>query len=119
MRDYADWLGPYIRSPVQFEESDWYAFWILDIDAARMPADRLTSLATLYQLQRPITAGNTADALHSVHLLDVDVLMTADRDFHWVLEQLVQRHFPNSARPRLIDRAATDAACEVGAAMQF
>lgn len=110
-RDYADWLGPYLRSGC-FRDPSYSSFWFKEVDSNALPLNRLTGLVAFYQLQNKITHGNAADQLHANHWLRSDLFVTADRAFHEILTD-VAIHYPNRPRAALIDRSATSASVQL------
>ena len=91
-RDYADWLGPYLR-PNSFADPSYFTFWLDEVSADAMPLNRLTGLVSYYQLQQKITHGNAADQIHASCWLTNDLFITADRGFY---DALPRRRAPLS-----------------------
>src|SRR5262249_19247606 len=87
-------------------------FWLKEVKAIDVPYTRLTGLIEFYQLQHKPTHCNAIDSLHSNHLLDCDIFITADKDFYKVLFSVSQK-LSLSAKPVLINRAATSALQEI------
>jgi hypothetical protein len=110
-RDYADWLGPYLRSGC-FRDPSYPSFWLTEVTGDALPLNRLTGLIAFYQLQKKITHGNAVDQLHASHWLTSDLFVTADRAFHDVLTE-VATHYHNQPRPALIDRSATSVSAQL------
>lgn len=111
-RDYADWLGPYLK-PQAFRDDSYGPFWLNEVLADSMPSNRLTGLVAYYQLRDRITHGNPADQLHACHWLSADVFFTADRAFHRALDQAACSHFQGGRRPILLDRSAHSCAAQL------
>jgi hypothetical protein len=115
--DYADFLRPHINFGT-FTEQEWSEFWLLDVSSEAVPAIRLYHLAEFLQTSRRITAGNPMDALHAVHLLGHDLLLTSDRNFHIVLTELRAEHVPKAAIPILLGGSPLDVAEEFRRAIE-
>lgn len=111
-RDYADWLDPYLKNDA-FKDSTYGKFWLEDVEAENTPLNRLTGLVGFYQLKHRITHGNFMDQLHANNLVSADVFLTADRAFYKVLMEVTGHHFPNAARPVLINKNAPSALEEI------
>ena len=110
MRDYADYLGPYVRLPS--EPRDWMLFWLRDVRPEAMPAGRLHAAVEFLQPTERVTHGNAIDPHHAVHLLDSDLFLTADRSFFSVLRQVHSAFHSlfSLALPVLVDRRSDRAA---------
>lgn len=111
-RDYADYLLPYLRAPLP-PSADFARLWMEDMPASEMPLNRLTGLAGYIQLERKPGQGNAGDVLHAAFLCDVDLFVTGDRDFVFVLDKLAALT-PGAAPIFFVDRgnASTVAAIE-------
>lgn len=107
-RDYADWLLPYLREGA-FEHTDYAKFWLEDVEAARIPKNRICGLVNFYQQEFKITHGNPADQIHTSNLLDADIFVTADKAFYSVLKKIIGNHFPGRSKPVLLNRGAESA----------
>jgi hypothetical protein len=101
MRDYKDYLGPFLR-PKSIDREAWMNFWLGEVDAYAVPRNKLISLAYYFQLRHRPTAGNASDARHATHMLGTEAFVTADRSFHKVLTDLLPM-FDKLARPVLLD----------------
>jgi len=111
-RDYADWLGPYLR-PGSFRDPSYRSFWLQEVKGEALPLNRLTGLVWFYQLKKKITHGNAADQLHASHWFKSDLFVTADRTFHEILTDIAVRHYPGRPSPALVDRSASSAADQI------
>jgi hypothetical protein len=111
-RDYADWLEPFTTKNT-FSDTTTDKFWLEEVRAENLPCNRLSSLVSFYQVRHKITHGNPTDQMHAPHLLDVDILLTADRAFFDVLSEIVKLHFPNNGRPVFVNRSSTSALGEL------
>jgi hypothetical protein len=111
-RDYADWLGPYLRSG-SFRDHSYASFWLTEVTSDALPLNRLTGLIAFYQLQKKITHGNAVDQLHAGHWLTSDLFVTADRAFHDILSNVATNHYPSRPKPALIDQSATSATTQL------
>lgn len=116
-RDYADWLLPFLREGA-FEHPDYAKFWLEEVEAKRVPKNRICGLVNFYQKEYKITHGNPADQIHASNLLDADVFITADKSFHAVLMKIVKKHFPSRSRPILLNRGAKSALEELRKAIE-
>jgi hypothetical protein len=115
-RDYTDWLAPYVKEEA-FQGSTYTQFWLQDVKAECVPRNRLLGLVNYYQTSHKITHGNATDQLHASHLLDSDLFFTADRAYHTVLLEVLNRHFPSVALPILLNRSAQSALGELSSAL--
>jgi hypothetical protein len=79
--------------------------------------NRLTGLIRYYQLRHKITHGNARDQLHANYLLDVDLFFTADRAFHAILVEVVEKHLVGAAHPILLNRSAPSVLTELHATL--
>jgi hypothetical protein len=104
--DFLDHLGAYIAIE-RISPQDWAEFWHLEVDADRVPANRITYLTEWYQWTKPIQFSNSLDAGHAPHMLTADVFLTADQDF-WDVLVTVAEHFPSAGVPVLIQHVQTD-----------
>lgn len=116
-RDYADWLKPHLRDGA-FDDESYQDFWIGEVEAERVPKNRLTSLVSFYQMAHKITSGNSQDQNHASYVLDVDAFLTADRAFHAVLVDVVAKHFPHVRVPVLLDRNAGSVVQQLRASLE-
>lgn len=106
MRDYADWLSPYLLSVPS--EPGWSEFWLFEASASNMRRDHVIGVCEYYQGFEKIEAGNAGDMLIAAHLLDADAIVTADRRFHRILCRVIASHGPFRATPLLVERGADD-----------
>lgn len=106
MRDYKDFLGPYLRSTIDSRE--WAMFWIRDVRGEALQLGRLRSNMEFFQTTQKISHGNPIDAGHGVHLVDCNLFLTCDRVFFNVLESIVKEGVPGArlGSPALVARAA-------------
>jgi hypothetical protein len=102
MRDYADWLRPYLR-PNSFTDPSYFTFWIDEVLADAMPLNRLTGLVSFYQLKQKPTHGNAIDQIHATCWLTNDLFITADRAFYEALTSAAG-HYPGRRLPVLVNR---------------
>jgi hypothetical protein len=107
-RDYADWLSPYLKDEAFLRDS-YFTFWLEDVDPARVPKNHVVALTSYYQMHYKLSFGNAGDQIHATHLLDVDLFITADKRFHWILDKIVTNHYPEKQRPILISREESSA----------
>lgn len=112
-RDYADWLLPYIRDDAFRTTTPSYSdFWLKQVRPQKVPKNRITALADYYQMKYKITHGNAGDQMHTCHLLDVDVFVTADKTYCQVISE-VKAHFPACAKIVFVNRGAYSALDEL------
>jgi hypothetical protein len=92
-------------------QAEWDAFWMCDADPAHLPLCRIVGLAELFQRRRKVTPGNTIDRLgHAIHLHGFDRLITTDRRFCEVLQEVrAEMSDVTLAQPLLIDSEAASA----------
>ena len=111
-RDLMDYLGPNLTPQAFTDPRSSWSFWMEEVDSKRLPRNRLSGLASYFQLDYKTSHGNPGDALHANHLLDVDLFVTADATFFQVLRD-IRNLMTCAARVALVDRAATSAAGEL------
>ncbi|MHB8996167.1 MAG: hypothetical protein ACYC63_13050 [Armatimonadota bacterium] len=102
-RDYADWLGPFLKEGAFTDVKSYSSFWMCEARGEALRRNRISGLVDYYQLDGRVTHGNAGDQLHAVHLLDVDAFITADRPFHDVLLNVIP-HEDRAARVALLKR---------------
>lgn len=107
-RDYADWLCPYVREDA-FSEATYIDFWMKEVNADRVPRNRLVGLVSFYQAEHKIGHGNGLDQTHASSIFDAHAFLTADRAFWKVLTEVVEKHFPTLPPPIFVDRSAPSA----------
>ncbi len=97
---------------------EWQRFWMCDADASRVPLCRVVGLTEFFQRRRQVTPGNSVDRLHAPHLWGFDWLVTTDRPFSHVLED-VRAEMPDVplARIALIDSEAVSALAAIEAVL--
>jgi len=78
--DYADFLGPHVRLAAVTPAS-WQAFWLDEVDAARLPRNRAQGMAPFFQARQKSSAGTAFDARHMAEITAVDAIVTADTAF--------------------------------------
>lgn len=112
MRDYKDFLGPYLAGPIGREE--WDLFWVRDVNDNAMPVGRLRSTIEFHQFTAKVSHGNPMDTDHGVHLADCDLLLTCDKEFSKVLNLVTQEGVPGArlGRPVLVSRRSGYSALE-------
>jgi len=105
-----------LRWPQPVDE--WQRLWMCDVDATRVPLCRVVGLTEFFQRRRQVTPGNSVDRLHAPHLWGFDWLLTTDRPFFQVLEE-VRAEMPDVALARvaLIDSEAASALGAIEAAL--
>ena len=111
-RDYADYLGPYLK-PVAFVDSTAATeFWMRKVQGRSVPLNRTAGLAHYFQTHHKISHGNSLDTLHACYLHDVDVFLTADKAFFAVLEE-VAKFIEKPVRVVLIERSSSSALAQM------
>jgi hypothetical protein len=116
-RDYRDWLSPYLKDDV-FLHSSYAPFWMEEVDEMRMTKNRITALASFYQMFYALGSGNALDQIHASHINDVDVFLTADKRLHFVIDTIISKHFPEIQRPILIERKNASALAAIQDALK-
>jgi hypothetical protein len=112
---HLSWLVDF-RWPQPVDE--WQRLWMCDVDATRVPLCRVVGLTEFFQRRRQVTPGNSVDRLHAPHLWGFDWLLTTDRPFFQVLQD-VRAEMPDVALARvaLIDSDAPSALAAIEAAL--
>ena len=111
-RDYADYVGPYLKDSAFIDEQSTASFWLHEVDPLRVLLNRICGLAAHLQLNYKIGHGNPCDSLHACHLSDADLFVTADRAFFGICQAIANRT-DKVARVALIDRAAVSTVSEI------
>ena len=106
LEEYAIYTDPFVDLR-DVDEAQFTDFWLDAVSLHRTPRGWATSLATFAQLGRRIVHGNSGDGRHAGHVLDADVMVTADEGFFSALE-LVTSNVPGAAQPYLLDRRLPD-----------
>jgi len=96
MRDYADWLSPYLKDH-SFGDPTYPRFWLEEVDPLHVPRNRVASLCSFYQTDESIRLSNAQDQLHACYVLDVDVFVTGDGGLFRTLEQIRADHLRSAA----------------------
>ena len=117
MRDYFDWLGPYLTEDA-FADDSFIRFWMSDIEADRVPYNRITGLSFFYQTRQKVTHGNAIDVLHANKMLSCDVFVTGDKGLFRVLESLGSHFQSGIAKPVLLDQSASSAVDGIRVALE-
>lgn len=115
-RDYADWLGPYLRAGAWRDAPSLLRFWLAEVDENEVPRNRITALTEYFQTRHKITHGNANDALHAVYLVDCDVFLTADRRFQETLGHVLGE-IDTATRVLLINQAQGSLTQQLAAAI--
>jgi hypothetical protein len=106
LEEYSVYAEPFVDLS-SVDEAQFTDFWLDGVSLDRTPRGWATSLATFAQLNSRIVHGNSGDARHGGHVLDADVMITADRGFSAALE-LVAAKVPGAAPPLLLERRLPD-----------
>jgi hypothetical protein len=90
LADMRTWLSGSLRPINEIPRDDWMRVWCLEIDIWRVPAFALYMLAELHQtdLGVELNTSNSFDAIHASYLLDVDSIISRDRNFLKVVEAI-------------------------------
>lgn len=79
---YRDWLNGEVSLDVMmFQSKELTRFWLYDADTQRMQRCWLRSAFEFQQRFHKITDGTPADSQLSTYLVDVDVMLSADKNF--------------------------------------
>jgi hypothetical protein len=111
-RDYADYLGPYLKPVAFVDPTAATEFWMRRVHGVSVPLNRTAGLAHYFQTHHKISHGNSLDTLHACYMHDVDVLLTADKAFFAVLEE-VAKFIEKPARVVLIDRSSPSVLAQI------
>lgn len=116
----ADWVGAFVdlrRMYANREHAN--RFFLEEVALDQMRRNWLHNFAIeAGQLARRITNGNPIDQQLSVHLLDCDVLLTADKRFHTVVSAIRQQVDMGIAPTALASRADLDAIASIAEALE-
>ena len=88
MRDYVDFLGPFMDPEVDVTDQEWFRFWLEEVDGNQVPRSRAMGLAFHFQAARKTSRGQAMDTLHAAELPSVDAIVTSDANFASALEEL-------------------------------
>lgn len=95
-----DWLEPYVDLQLlQASRADWNRFWLLDAEACKMPRHWLRWVMMLKQSRRKTTPGTPADNLISGNLLDCDFVVSSDRGFMELVDEVKRETSLDIATP--------------------
>lgn len=77
------WMGCHIDIDrmLHGKPSDFFNFWHHEATAIALPREWLRAAVYAMQADRKVTDGNPLDATIGVHLVDVDLVVSADRNF--------------------------------------
>jgi hypothetical protein len=87
---FRQWLGCDFNLDLMlssYYESDFLNFWSHDVRAESVPREWLRAAIYCLQSDRKITDGNPTDAAIGIHLVDIDYLVSADKNFVSILNQ--------------------------------
>lgn len=112
MRDYKDWLLPYLRITT-VGKLEWESFWLKDVIAKNIPRTYIRGLTEYFQLRFKITHGNKIDGNHSLNLIGNHLFLTGDKNFFQVLLKVSENSTTRIAKPIFIDRNNYDAYDEI------
>ena len=112
MRDYKDWLLPYLRITT-VGKLEWESFWLKDVIAKNIPRTYIRGLTEYFQLRFKITHGNKIDGNHSLNLVGNHLFLTGDKNFFQVLLKVSENSTTRIAKPIFVDRNNNDAYDEI------
>jgi len=79
---YIDWLEGEVNLPMMMlQKQERTRFWFHDVDPMRMPRHWLRSAFEFQQQFHKITDGTPGDCQLGTYLVDVDVMLSADKNF--------------------------------------
>lgn len=87
---FRQWLGCDFNLDLMLSaycESDFLNFWGHEVRAEYVPREWLRAAIYCLQSDRKITDGNPTDAAIGIHLVDIDFLVSADKNFVSILNQ--------------------------------
>lgn len=78
-----EWMGCHmdIDKMIYEDFSKFERFWLYEVSAEAVPREWLRAAIFAMQADRKVTDGNPLDATIGVHLVDVDLVISADRNF--------------------------------------
>jgi hypothetical protein len=90
LSDMRTWLAGSLRSLNDIPRDDWMNVWCLEIDVRRVPAFVVYMLAEFHQTDVGIdlNKSNAIDAIHASYLMDVDAIVSRDRNFIRVIDAI-------------------------------
>jgi hypothetical protein len=112
MKSLSDWLIHLVNIPIEHFE-DWMRFWLVDVDGAAVNVTRVQMLAGLFQADVRVNAGLSGDVLHAAQATQCDVIVTADRDFYDVLQEVAATMGVTIARAIFVERGRPDIVAEI------
>lgn len=107
---YHDWLEPFVLPVWITQPTYWEQFWIKDVVDASMPRHWLRWAFEHLQQTRTVSRGTPGDAQLSAYLLDADYIVSADKVFVDLVNQIrVQGPYSIATALRISgDAAGTD-----------
>ncbi|WP_449471815.1 hypothetical protein [Sphingobium chungangianum] len=91
---YRDWLEPFLVPVWVTRPTDWDIFWIRDVTAGSMPRHWIRWAFEHLQQARSVSRGTPGDAQLGAYLFDADIVVSADRIFVDLVNQ-IQDHSPS------------------------
>lgn len=114
---YEEWLGGEIMTAfLRIPSADLTRFWCYDVRSDRLPSQWLRAAMTYLQRFHKVTDGTPVDAQISTYLLDVDLFLSADKNFVRFAQRCRDEAPFMLARAELV--SATDALAHVLAALR-
>lgn len=90
-----------------YHTADFIKFWEYEVRTEAVPREWLRAAFFVLQSERKVTDGNPMDASIGVHLVDVDFVVSADRNFVSIVNQCRQDAPFRTANPFLISAGKT------------
>jgi hypothetical protein len=107
-----NWLAEYLI-PERLELESWMAFWLAEADRDALILERVYGLFDFFQSHLRVDSGNWGDLNHVGFAVGRDYFLTADKQFHAVMEKVRNQPDTPIARPVLIERASADIVSEI------
>jgi len=87
---FKQWLGCSIDIDllVSYRASDFVRFWQGEIQQEKVPREWIRAAMYFMQSERKVTDGNPTDSAISTHAIDVDLIVSADKNFVAMLNRL-------------------------------
>ncbi len=104
------WMAGYLRPPDELNRSGWVTFWCNEIDPDAVQTHVAEMLAEFQQIDPGVklSTSNALDVLHVPYLFGFDLVVTADKSFAKVLQEVSKGVTRPIADVRLFDPSAAD-----------
>ena len=115
LADMKTWMGGYLRPIHELNRTDWMIFWCNEIDPDAVQTHVAEMLAEFHQIDPGVklSTSNALDVLHVPYLFSLDLVVTADKSFAKVLQQVRKGVTKPIADVRLFDPSAADHPAEL------